>query len=91
MMNRLAEKLNLSGHKKEENKMTLPKAYSPETGYQFQILCRMQGDREYEHCDYATDRSDKVHLLSNYRAAYGAGWSFKTIILPQKYWPQKQA
>jgi hypothetical protein len=64
-----------------------PKAYAPEQGYRFQILCRNQSySREWEHCDYATDRADKLHLLTNYRQAYGAGWEFKTILLPARYW-----
>lgn len=69
--------------------MSHPKAYSPEEGYKYQILCRNTSyDRSYEHCDYAVDRSDKAHLLSNYRIAYGAGWEFKTILLPAKYHPK---
>ena len=72
----------------EEN--PLPKAYDPQEGYRYQILCRNQssGGREWEQCDYAKDRADKKHLLENYRDAYGAGWEFKTIMLPEKYWPK---
>lgn len=67
--------------------MAHPKAYEPQQGYKFQILCRNQQytGKEWEHCDYATDSADKKHLLSNYRLAYGAGWEFKTILLPKKY------
>lgn len=66
-----------------------PKAYDPQEGYRYQILCRNQAyDRAWEHCDYAVDPADKKHLVSNYRDAYGAGWEFKTIMLPQKYWPK---
>jgi hypothetical protein len=54
----------------------------------FQLLCRNQAySRAYEHCDYATDRAERKHLLENYRQAYGPGWEFKTILLPAKYWP----
>ena len=73
--------------------MAHPKAYSPEEGYQFQILCRHPhyNGREWEHCDYATDKEDRKHLLDNYRLAYGAAYEFKTISLPKKYWktPEK--
>jgi hypothetical protein len=64
-------------------------AYAPEEGYRFQILCRNQTyTREWEHCDYAVDSKDKHHLLKNYRLGYGAGWEFKSILLPRKYWPK---
>jgi hypothetical protein len=72
--------------------VSYPKAYDPQDGYRFQILCRNQRySREYEHCDYATDRSDRTHLLENYRLAYGPGWEFKTIVLPRMYWPKQIA
>jgi hypothetical protein len=67
--------------------MAMPKAYDPQHGYKYQILVKCPGEREYEHCDYATDSADKKHLLENYRQAYGAGFTFKTILLPAKYWP----
>jgi len=66
--------------------MTRPLAYEPEDGYRYQIFCRL-GTRTWESCDYAVDRQDRKHLLANYRLAYGAGWEFKTITLPRKYWP----
>jgi len=71
--------------------MPMPKAYDPQEGYKFQILCRNQsyGGREWEHCDYAVDRAERKHMLENYRLAYGAGWEFKTIWLPARYWPKK--
>jgi len=69
--------------------MSYPKAYDPQDGYKFQILCRnLEYNREWEHCDYATDGSDKLHLITNYRMAYGAGWEFKTILFPRKCWPK---
>jgi hypothetical protein len=69
-----------------------PKAYDPQDGCMYQILCRNQqyNGREWEHCDYAVDRSDKNHLLHNYKLAYGAGWEFKTILLPRQYWPKPE-
>lgn len=71
--------------------MSRPKAYAPEQGYKYQILCRNQSySREYEHCNYATNSTDKKHLLENYRQAYGAGWEFKSILLPSKYWTVKE-
>ena len=71
--------------------MTMPKAYDPEYGYRFQILCRnQQYSREWEHCDYAADNAERKYLLGEYRLAYGAGWEFKTIWLPEKYWPKKE-
>lgn len=66
--------------------MAYPQAYSPEKGYKYQILVKTPYDRAFEHCDYAVDNTDKKHLLENYKMAYGAGFTFKTILLPQKYW-----
>ena len=68
-----------------------PKAYEPQDGYRSQILCRNQAySREWEHCDYAKDKQEKHYLLDNYRMAYGAGWEFKTILLPANYWPKRE-
>jgi hypothetical protein len=72
--------------------MARPKAYEPAEGYRFQILCRnQQYDRAFEHCDYAKDSTEKNYLIGEYRLAYGAGWEFKSIMLPAKYWPKRQA
>lgn len=69
--------------------MAHPKAYDPQHGYQFQILCMNPAyDREYEHCDYAKDRADLKHLMDNYRKAYPAGYQFKKILLPRKFWAE---
>ncbi|TVX86048.1 hypothetical protein [Paenibacillus agilis] len=70
--------------------MTMPKAYDPQEGYMYQILVMCPNDREYEHCDYAVGNADKKHLIQNYKLAYGAGFRFKTIMLPQKYWTKKE-
>ena len=71
--------------------MPKPAAYDPQDGYKFQILCRnQQYSRAWEHCDYAEDRQEREHLISNYSMAYGAGWEFKTILQPRKYWPKKK-
>lgn len=72
--------------------MAQPKAYDPQPGYRYQILCRhpSYNGREWEHCDYAVDRADKQHLLANYRQAYPAGYEFKSILLPAKFWPKPQ-
>jgi hypothetical protein len=67
--------------------MSLPKAYDPQQGYRYQLLCRNPSyGREWESCDYAKDRQERGYLVSNYRDAYGAGWEFKAILLPAKYW-----
>ena len=67
--------------------MSYPKAYQPEHGYKVQILCRnTRYNREWEHCDYAKDMSEKRYLIKEYRLAYGSGYEFKTIVLPTKYW-----
>jgi hypothetical protein len=66
--------------------MGYPKAYEPQQGYKYQILVKTPYDRAYEHCDYAKDRAELKHLTGEYRLAYGAGYSFKSILLPQKYW-----
>ena len=69
--------------------MSKPNAYDPQDGYQWQILCRNQRyGRAWEHCDYATDRLERKHLLGEYQLAYGGGWEFKSILLPVKYWPK---
>lgn len=68
--------------------MSRPKAYSPEPGYRYQLLCRNPSiSREWEHCDYAATKGEKNHLVTNYQQAYGSGWEFNIIILPAKYWP----
>lgn len=67
--------------------MARPKAYSPEQGYKYQILCR--ADRgAYEHCDYAKTRQELAFLLGEYHLAYGAGWEFSVETFPIKYWPR---
>lgn len=66
--------------------MTLPKAYEPCNGQMYQILLWDSYNREYDHLDYAKDSAEKKNLLDEYRLAYGAGFRFKTIKLPQKYW-----
>lgn len=66
--------------------MSQPQAYAPEQGYKYQILVKCPSERSYEHCDYAVNKEDKEHLLTEYRMAYGAGFQLKTILLPEKYW-----
>lgn len=68
--------------------MSKPKAYDPQQGYKYQILCRNQkyNGREWEHCDYAKDKTEKNYLINEYRLAYGVGYEFKSILLPVKYW-----
>lgn len=68
--------------------MSYPKAYDPQQGYMYQILCRHPeyNGREWEHCDYAVDRKDKMYLLREYKLAYGLEYEFKSILLPKKYW-----
>lgn len=70
--------------------MAKPLAYAPEQGYMFQILVKCPNVKAYEHCDYAVDIHDKKHLLDNYREAYGAGFKFKTLMLPKKYWKKNE-
>lgn len=68
--------------------MPKPKAYEPEPGYKYQILCRNPSyDRAWKHCDYAVDRQERLHLLAETSLAYGVGWEFRSILLPTKYWP----
>lgn len=68
--------------------MPRPQAYYPLMGYKYQILARNPSyDRSWDHCDYAVGKDERVYLLAAYRLAYGAGWEFKTIKLPMKYWP----
>jgi hypothetical protein len=70
--------------------MSRPKVYNPQDGYRFQIFCRRY-TTEWEHCDYAVDCSDRKHLLTEYSMAYGAGWEFKTVQLPRRCWPKREA
>ncbi|OLS24298.1 MAG: hypothetical protein ThorAB25_23560 [Candidatus Thorarchaeota archaeon AB_25] len=65
-----------------------PKAYDPQQGYRYQILCRNQSydGREWQHCDYAKDLTEKRYLTGEYSMAYGGGYEFKSILLPAKYW-----
>lgn len=65
--------------------MSYPNAYEPQQGYRYQILSKY-GSEPYEHCDYAKDRKERDYLLGEYSLAYGGGYSFKVIELPQKYW-----
>lgn len=71
--------------------MSYPKAYQPVRGYKYQILCRHPeyNGREWEHCDYAIDKKEKNYMVSEYTLAYGCGYEFKAILLPQKYWSEE--
>ena len=68
--------------------MTHPKAYDPEQGYMYQILCRSKAsyDREWEHCDYAKNKEEKNYFLEEYGLSYRGNFEFKVILLPKKYW-----
>ena len=69
--------------------MSYPQAYDPQQGYKYQILTRNQSyNRAWEHCDYAKDRQEKNYLINEYRIAYGAGYEFKAVTLPQRYWQE---
>ena len=58
-----------------------------EHGYKYQILCRNASySREFEHCDYAKDKTEKNYLIKEYSLAYGPGWEFRSILQPKKYW-----
>lgn len=72
--------------------MSKLKAYDPQHGYKYQIFCRHRqyNGREWEHCDYAKDKKEKNYLIGEYRLAYGMGYEFKSILLPQKYWNAKK-
>lgn len=63
--------------------MSRPKAYDPQQGYQYQILFRLHGEREWESIDYAVDKVDKNYLLGEYRM--GNAGEYKAIPLPKKY------
>lgn len=66
--------------------MALPRAYKPEEGQMYQILVKCPDTREFEHCDYAKDRKERDYLVKEYALAYGAGFTFRVIKLPNKYW-----
>lgn len=65
--------------------MTMPKAYSPEYGYKYQILMYDEYNREYDHLDYAKDKKELNFLLGEYRMN---GGRYKSILLPRKYWKE---
>ena len=65
--------------------MTMPKAYAPERGYMYQILCRTFGEG-WEHCDYAKDKDERDYLIGQYQLAYGGNWDIKAYKLPRKWW-----
>ena len=68
--------------------MSKPLCYSPENGFKFQIVCRNSAyGRAWEHCDYATDKAQRIYLVGEYRLAYAAGWEFRAIVLPRRCWP----
>lgn len=64
--------------------MSRPKAYDPQHGYRYQILRYDEYNREYDHVDYAKDRTEKNYLLGEYRLADRG--IYKAIELPQKFW-----
>jgi hypothetical protein len=67
--------------------MSKPQAYDPTDGQKYQIFCRnLRYSRSWEHCDYAKDTTERKHLITEYRLAYGSGWDFQSILLPRKYW-----
>ena len=44
--------------------MSNPKAYDPQDGYKYQIMCRNpRQDREWEHCGYAKGKREKNYLF----------------------------
>ena len=67
--------------------MSYPKAYQPEQGYKYQLLCRAKiyNGRTWEHCDYAKDIKDLHFLKKEYQLCYGCNFEFKRILLPLKY------
>lgn len=70
--------------------MTMPKAYEPFQDQMFQFLLWDEFNREYDHLDYAEDKEEKKHLLTEYRLVYSGGQRIKVITLPQKYWKKKE-
>jgi hypothetical protein len=71
--------------------MTMPKAYAPEDGYKYQILCRNRDyGNEWEHCDYAVNRKDRDYLMGEYSLAY-QGFELKAILLPRRCWQRMGA
>lgn len=71
--------------------MSYPKAYDPQPGYKYQILCRYKrsSSREWEHCDYVQPDEEKNKILEEYRLAYRGEFDFKVITLPKKYWTKE--
>ena len=69
--------------------MTLPKAYDPQPGYKYQILCRHPeyAPGEWEHSEYCEGEQERVAYLAELRLAYGHAWQFKVIRLPRRCWP----
>lgn len=71
--------------------MARPKCYDPEDGYMYQLMFMGQGDREWEHLDYAETMSDKEYLINEYSLAYrGTGARLKAELLPMRYWNKEK-
>lgn len=65
------------------------KAYEPQEGYRFQLVARWTVSGAFEHLDYAVDSTELARLLKEYRLAFGTGWWYRIITLPQRFWPKK--
>ena len=49
-------------------------------------MSKPNNGKEWEYCNYAKDKNTKDKLINEYKIAYRAGWEFKSILLPKKYW-----
>lgn len=73
-------------NRKGDFELAKPLAYEPTQGQMYQILVKQSDGKSYDHCDYAVDKKELKYLLAEYRMAFDKGCTFKSILLPQKYW-----
>jgi hypothetical protein len=67
--------------------MAYPGAYKPIPGYRFQVFARNRADgRAWRSIAYAINKKRLYQQMESYAAKY-AGYQFKVVRLPIKYWP----
>lgn len=64
--------------------MSRVKAYEPVQGQMYQLLLWDAYNREYDHLDYAEDKTELKYLKKEY--ALSGYHRIKVEVLPQKYW-----
>lgn len=72
--------------------MNMTKSVNDIQGHMYQILIRYKesSSPSFNHCTYAKDKIDLKNLLFDYNANFGNTCSFKSILLPKKYWGESK-